>query len=46
LNFKALTGDRKGQYSIRLNKQFRLIMKEIENDLSEIEIIAISKHYE
>lgn len=46
LNFEALKGDRKGQYSLRLNKQFRLIMEEVEDDLIEIEVIEISKHYE
>ncbi len=46
LNFEALTGNRKGQFSIRLNKQFRLIIVEVEDDLIEIEIIEISKHYE
>lgn len=46
LNFEALSGDRKGQYSIRLNKQFRLILIEVEDELIEIEIVEISKHYE
>ncbi|MEQ8906893.1 type II toxin-antitoxin system RelE/ParE family toxin [Ekhidna sp.] len=46
LNFEALSGDRKGQYSIRLNKQFRLIIIEVKDELIEIEIIEISKHYE
>lgn len=46
LNFEALAGKRKGQYSIRLNKQFRLIIREVADDLIEIEIIEISKHYE
>jgi len=46
LNFEALSGDRKGQYSIRLNKQFRLILIEVEGELIEIEIVEISKHYE
>jgi toxin HigB-1 len=46
LNFEALSGNRKGQFSIRLNKQFRLIITEVEDELIEIEIIEISKHYE
>ncbi|VXD11234.1 type II toxin-antitoxin system RelE/ParE family toxin [Marinoscillum sp. 108] len=46
LNFEALSGNRKGQFSIRLNKQFRLIIIEAEDELIEIEIIEISKHYE
>ncbi len=46
LNFESLSGNRKGQFSIRLNKQFRLIIIEVEDELIEIEIIEISKHYE
>jgi len=46
LNFEALSGKRKGEFSIRLNKQFRLIIIEAEDELIEIEIIEISKHYE
>ena len=46
LNFEALSGDRKGQFSIRLNKQYRLILIEVAYELVEIEIIEISKHYE
>ncbi len=46
LNFEALSGNRKGRFSIRLNKQFRLIIIEAEDELIEIEIIEISKHYE
>ena len=51
LNFEALKGDRKGEYSIRLNIQYRLIFRiEMEkNGEYVIEIIVlneISKHYE
>ncbi|MEQ8712001.1 MAG: type II toxin-antitoxin system RelE/ParE family toxin [Cyclobacteriaceae bacterium] len=46
LNFESLSGNRKGQFSIRLNKQFRLIIIEVEDELIGIEIIEISKHYE
>ncbi len=46
LNFESLSGNRKGQFSIRLNKRFRLIFTEVEDELIEIEIIEISKHYE
>ncbi len=46
LNFESLSGKRKGQFSIRLNKQFRLIFREEKDDTIEIEIIEISKHYE
>lgn len=46
LNFEPLSGNRKGQYSIRLNNQYRLILVKIQDDLIEIEIAEISKHYE
>ena len=46
LNFETLKGDRKGQYSIRLNKQYRLLFKLNRNGELEILIIEISKHYE
>lgn len=49
LNFEALKGNKKGLYSVRVNKQYRLEFK-IENDtitLSEIILIEdLSKHYE
>ena len=51
LNFEALKGHRKGEYSIRLNIQYRLIFK-IEKERNGdyvIELIVlneISKHYE
>ena len=49
LHFEALKGDRKGLYSIRINKQYRLEFR-IEKDqimLSEIVLIEdLSKHYE
>lgn len=48
LNFEALKGDKKGLYSVRVNKQYRLEFQ-IENDtitLSEIILIEdLSKHY-
>ncbi len=46
LNFEALKGDRKGQYSIRLNNQYRLLFRINKNGELEIIIIEISKHYE
>ena len=46
LNFEALKGDRNGQYSLRLNKQYRLLFKINRNGELEIIIIEISKHYE
>ncbi|MBA4139472.1 MAG: type II toxin-antitoxin system RelE/ParE family toxin [Segetibacter sp.] len=49
LHFEALKGDKKGLYSVRVNKQYRLEFK-IENDIiTLVEIILIehlSKHYE
>jgi plasmid maintenance system killer protein len=51
LNFEPLKGDLKGNYSIRLNKQYRLIFsieKEVNGDyvIEVILISEISKHYE
>ena len=49
LNFEALKGNKKGLYSVRINKQYRLEFK-LENDnimLVEIVLIeGLSKHYE
>ena len=47
LNFEYLKGNRKGECSIRLNDQYRLIFEE--KNKNEIEIVLIneiSKHYE
>lgn len=47
LNFEFLKGDRKGECSIRLNKQFRLIFEQkSEKEISILLINEISKHYE
>jgi proteic killer suppression protein len=46
LNFERLKGDRAGELSIRLNKQYRLIFTEVNKKQVEVEIIEISKHYE
>lgn len=51
LNFEALKGDRKGEFSVRLNIQYRLIFtieREGNGDyvLEIILINEISKHYE
>lgn len=44
---EKLTGDRKGLYSMRLNKQWRLILKIVESKTGKyIEILELSKHYE
>jgi toxin HigB-1 len=49
LHFEALKGNKKGLYSIRINKQYRLEF-EIEKDvLTLLEVVLIdelSKHYE
>jgi len=49
LNFEALKGDKKGLYSVRVNKQYRLEFR-LENDqVTLVEIVLIeelSKHYE
>lgn len=51
LNFESLKGNRKGEYSLRLSIQYRLIFK-IEQDnngdfiIDIILITEISKHYE
>jgi len=48
LHFEALKGDRKGLFSIRINKQYRLEFK-IENEFVLLEemilIEELSKHY-
>jgi proteic killer suppression protein len=46
LNFEALKGDRKGQYSVRINIQYRLLFRINKDREIEIIIIEISKHYE
>ena len=49
LNFEELKGDKKGVYSIRLNKQFRLEFGLENEEITLIEIVIIdriSKHYE
>ena len=47
LNFEYLKGDRKGECSIRLNDQYRLIFVPVsENEIKVILVTEISKHYE
>ena len=47
LNFEYLKGDRKGECSIRLNNQYRLIFVPVnENEIKIIVVTEISKHYE
>ena len=48
LNYEKLSGNRKGQSSVRINDQYRLIFEEITKD-DVVKILAleeISKHYE
>lgn len=37
--FEALKGDRKGQYSIRINDQYRICFKWEQHDAYEVEIV-------
>jgi len=47
LHFEYLKGDKKGQCSIRLNDQYRLILVPVSEDKIQIVIVnEISKHYE
>jgi len=47
LNFEFLKGDRKGECSIRLNDQYRLVFEQTsEKEISIILVNEISKHYE
>ena len=47
LNYEFLKGDRKGECSIRLNKQYRLIFEQKdEKEISIVLINEISKHYD
>jgi len=47
LNFEFLKGDRKGQCSLRLNDQYRLIITPMdETKVKVILVNEISKHYE
>lgn len=38
-HLEPLVGDRKGQYSIRINDQFRICFKEDKNNFYEVEIV-------
>ncbi len=38
-HLKELKGNRKGQYSIRINNQWRICFKWVENDAYDLEII-------
>ncbi|MBN2194849.1 MAG: type II toxin-antitoxin system RelE/ParE family toxin [Polyangiaceae bacterium] len=46
LHFEALKGDRAGQHSIRLNKQFRLILRiETDEDGNVVVLIEIDDYH-
>jgi len=36
---EALSGDRKGQYSIRINQQYRICFRFIDNHAEDVEIV-------
>lgn len=51
LKFEKLKGDKKGNFSIRLNKQYRLLFEQIKTEelkaiINILLINEISKHYE
>jgi len=48
LNYKKLKGDMNGISSVRLNRKFRILFKELplDSEQSQIEILEISNHYE
>jgi proteic killer suppression protein len=47
LNFEFLKGDRKGECSIRLNNQYRLIFEQkSDKEITVILVNELSKHYE
>jgi proteic killer suppression protein len=39
VNLEALKGDRKGQHSIRVNDQYRICFRVVENELFDVEIV-------
>src|ERR1700758_4532802 len=41
--FEALRGDRKGQYSIRINDQWRVCFEWVEGHAYEVEIVDITR---
>jgi proteic killer suppression protein len=51
LNYEKLKGNRNGQSSVRVNKQYRIIFEEIKNERAPFEVVLLgieelSKHYE
>lgn len=48
LNYEALSGDRNGFYSVRINDQYRIIFEEVKEN-EKVKVLAleeISNHYE
>lgn len=45
MRFEKLGGDRKGQYSIRLNDQFRLILALLDKGRKAVRIIEITDYH-
>ena len=45
LHFEKLKGDRKGQYSIRLNKQWRLILSMVKDKNNKIVLVISIEDY-
>lgn len=37
--FEMLKGDRKGQYSIRINDKYRICFRWVDNDAHDVEIV-------
>ena len=38
-NFEALHGDRKGQYSIRINERYRICFRWLQNEATSVEVM-------
>lgn len=45
VDFHALTGDRKGQYALRLDGFYRLIVTFHDRRMSVVQVEEVSKHY-
>jgi plasmid maintenance system killer protein len=46
MNLEKLKGDHKGHFSIRVNKQYRIIFRTLAKGKIEVLILELSKHYE
>lgn len=45
IDFHALTGDRKGQYALRLDGFYRLIVTFQDRRMTVVQVEEVSKHY-